>query len=251
MFVAASTRCFPEYSTARSMEQLAELEYTNVEIMLHESGPMPPSEVADDPQRAMRMCRPPQRLTVTTCSIDPEIPPGEEYYRRFTACCRLARALVATTLVVRASPLGTPFNEEIERLRKIVSIAAPDGLAVGLLTEGGRMSERPDSAMALCEHVPGLKLALDPSWFCWGPRAGTSYDSLLPHVCHVRLRDTSKEQFQVRIGQGIVEYGRLISLLEKFHYRRTLCVDIEPLDGLDQLAEMRTMRRLIESQLRM
>ena len=52
---------------------------------------------------------------------------------------------------------------------------------------------------------------------------------------------------QVRVGQGEIEYGRLISQLAKTHYNRTLCVDITPLDGVDHSAEMRKMRLLLES----
>lgn len=250
LLLAASTRCFPDVSLQKSMEQLAELEYTNIELQLHESGPFRPSEVAAEPARALIACRPPQRLTVIACSVDLEIPPDEEYYRRFQACCRLSRSLVAGVVTVRASVLGTPFNEEIERLRRLVSLTAPLGLALGLLTETGRMTERTDTALALCEHVPGLMLTLDPSYFLYGPRSGTSYDPLLPYVCHVRLRDTSKDRFQVRIGQGIVEYGRLIQMLEKHQYRRALCADFAPMTDIDQNAELRKMRLLLESQLK-
>ena len=69
----------------------------------------------------------------------------------------------------------------------------------------------------------------------------------MKHVYHVRLRDTSKEELQVRIGQGQVEYGRLINQLNKVQYDRALCVDILPLPDLDQAAEMRKMRLLLES----
>jgi hypothetical protein len=63
----------------------------------------------------------------------------------------------------------------------------------------------------------------------------------------VRLRDTSKSQFQVRVGQGEVEYGRLVTQLNTFNYRRALCVDLAPLPDVDQNAEMRKMRLLLES----
>ena len=36
----------------------------------------------------------------------------------------------------------------------------------------------------------------------------------MKYVVHVHLRDTSREQLQVRIGQGEVEYGRLITQSE-------------------------------------
>ena len=66
-------------------------------------------------------------------------------------------------------------------------------------------------------------------------------------VYHVRLRDTSKDQLQVRIGQGLIEYGKLISQLARVPVRPPLSVDIVPVEGVDQYAEMRKMRLLLES----
>jgi sugar phosphate isomerase/epimerase len=73
------------------------------------------------------------------------------------------------------------------------------------------------------------------------------YESVLKHVYHVRLRDTTKDQLQVRIGQGEIEYGRLVNQLHKVHYDRALCVDLEAMADVDQLTEMRKMRLLLES----
>lgn len=69
----------------------------------------------------------------------------------------------------------------------------------------------------------------------------------MKHVYHVRLRDTSKDQLQVRVGQGDVEYGRLINQLTKYQYNRALAVDITPMPEVDQMAELRKMRLLLES----
>ncbi len=69
----------------------------------------------------------------------------------------------------------------------------------------------------------------------------------MKHVVHVRLRDTSKEEFLVRVGQGDIEYGRLVSQLNKVNYDRALSVDMTDLPEVDQAAEMRKMRLLLES----
>ena len=42
----------------------------------------------------------------------------------------------------------------------------------------------------------------------------------MKHVYHVRLRDTTKDHLQVCIGQGEIEYGRLVNQLNKVHYDR-------------------------------
>ncbi len=247
MFVAATTRCFPHLPLSAALLQLVELEYTAVEIMVHENGgPLKPSEVLADTEQAVAQCRQTHRLTPVALSIEIDAP-EPDYYHQFAACCRLAKAIKVVTLTVRSAELGTPFNAEIERLRALVAIASREGVRVGLLTEVGRMTENPDNAANLCDSVKGLGLTLDPSHYVYGPLAGVNFDNVMKHVYHTRLRDTTKDQLQVRVGQGDVEYGRLVNQLNKVRYDRALCVDIEPTADVDQLTEMRKMRLLLES----
>jgi len=247
VFVAATTRCFANLPLEAALQRLVDLEYTAVEIMIHETGGhIKPSQVAADVEGAIQVCRDTQRLSIIGYSIDIEAPESD-YYNQFAACCRLAKATKVIALSVRASELGTPFNAEVERLREMVRIASLDGAVVGLLTEAGRMTQDPVTAKVLCDNVKGLGVTLDPSHYLCGPHRVGSYEQIMPYVIHTRLRDTTKDHFQVRVGQGDVEYGRLISRLAKHHYQRALCVDVEPLPDLDQAAEMRKIRLLLES----
>jgi len=247
VFVCATTRCFADKTLDAALRQLVDLEYTAVEMMIHESGGhMKPSEVAADLDEAIQVCRQTHRLTISNFSVDIEAP-EDQYYQQFTACCKLAKALKIVTIVVRSAELGTPFNAEVERLREMVAIASVDGIRVGMLTEVGRMSQDPDTAIVLCDSVKGLGIALDPSHFICGPHAGGPFEQVMKYVYHVRLRDTSKDELQVRVGQGQVEYGRLVNQLNKVRYDRALSVDLGPLPDVDQLAEMRKMRLLLES----
>jgi hypothetical protein len=68
-------------------------------------------------------------------------------------------------------------------------------------------------------------------------------------VVHTQLRDTTKDKMQVRIGQGEIEYSRVITQLSMVHYNRALCVHITPMDDVDHVGEMRKMRLLLESHL--
>jgi sugar phosphate isomerase/epimerase len=247
VFVAASTNCFADLSLSAALKRLTDLEYTYVEILVHESGGhIKPSEVLADRERAIQVCRQTHRMTPIAYSIDLDAP-EPLYYQQFAACCKLAKATKVVTLTVRSAELGTPFNAEVERLRELAAIAAAEGVVVGLLTEAGRMTQDPDTAVVLCDAVKGLGITLDPSHYICGPHAGGNYEQVLKHVVHVRLRDTSKDKFQVRIGQGEVEYGRLVTQLNKFHYNRALCVDMPAMPDVDHNAEMRKMRLLLES----
>jgi sugar phosphate isomerase/epimerase len=230
-----------------ALAQLVDLEYTNVEIMIHEAdGHLKPSEVLADPERAVALCRQTHRLTTVALSVEIEAP-EPDYYHQFAACCRLAKTIKVVTITVRSAELGTPFNAEVERLRTMVALASREGVRVGLLTEVGRMTENPDTAAVLCDNVKGLGITLDPSHYVYGPHAGVNYQPVMKHVYHVRLRDTTKDQLQVCIGQGEVEYGRLVNQLNKVRYDRALCVDLQAMSGVDQLTEMRKMRLLLES----
>jgi sugar phosphate isomerase/epimerase len=248
VFVAASTRCVGDLPLDAALERLVDLEFTAVEIMIHESGGhLKPSEVLADPERALQVCRQTHRLTPIAYSVELDAPDEPEYYRQFTACCKLAKATKVVTIAIRAAELGTPFNAEVERLAELVGIASEEGVRIGVLTEVGRMTQDPDTTMVLCDNVKGLSVTLDPSHFIYGHDRPIGFEQLLKYVCHVRLRDTSKEQLQVRVGQGAVEYGRLVNQLNKYHYGRALCVDMAPLPGVEQNAEMRKMRLLLES----
>ena len=247
MFVAATSRCFPDLPLNAAMLQLVELEYVSVEIMIHETGGhIKPSEVLADMDRAVMLCRQTHRLTPVALSIEIEAP-EPDYYHQFAACCRLAKAIKVVTITVRSAELGTPFNAEIERLQTLVALASREGIRVGLQTEVGRMTETPDTAVVMCNSVKGLGITLDPSHYIYGPHSGVNYDQVLKHVYHVRLRDTTKDQLQVRVGQGEVEYGRLVNQLHKVHYDRALCVDMQPVPEMDPLTEMRKMRLLLDS----
>ena len=247
MIVAASTRCFSNLSLTEAFQRLVDLEFISVEIVVHESGGhLKPSEVHANLEAAIHACRHTLRLTPVAYSIDIEAP-EELYYQQFASCCKLAKATKTVTVIVRSAELGTPFNAEVERLRELVRIAAEESVVVGLLTETGRMTQDPDTAVVLCNSVKGLALTLDPSHFIAGPHQGGRFDQVMKYVCHVRLRDSSKEELQVQVGKGLVEYGRLIAHLNRVNYSRALTVDIAVQPDSDQHAEMRKMRLLLES----
>jgi sugar phosphate isomerase/epimerase len=247
VFVAASSRCFAHLPLDAALMQLVDLEYTAVEVMIHETdGHLKPSEVLANTDRAVGLCRQTHRLTPVALSVEIEAP-EPDYYHQFAACCRLAKAIKVVTITVRSAELGTPFNAEVERLQKLVALAAHEGVRVGLLTEVGRMTENPDTAAVFCDNVKGLGITLDPSHYVYGPHADANYQPVLRHVYHVRLRDTTKADLQVRVGQGEIEYGRLVNQLNKVRYDRALCVDMQRLPDVDQPTEMRKMRLLLES----
>ncbi len=246
MFVCVSTECLPDMPLADAMVRLSELEFTAVELDVHENGGhLQPAMVAADPEAAIAECSNLQRLRPVAVSFAAADTPV--LYDHFDACCRLAKSLQVVTMVVESSELGTPFNGEIERLRKMVAIASGLGVVVAVKTSAGRMTQDAETTASLCRNVPGLGVTLDPTHFIYGHKKPASWESILKYVCHVHLRDSKPDAFQVRVGQGNVEYGKIVQQLERVGYKRALSAHMPPMEGVDQVAELRKMRLLLES----
>ncbi len=247
MIVAASTHCFHQLPLKEALDKLVDLEFSAVEITIQEgSGQLEPKQVLDNLEKAVAVCRDTHRLDILAYSVDIK-ETGAAYYEQFDAICRLAKATKVVTLVVPSAELGTPFNEEVEHLRRLVDLATLQGTRVSMKTEMGRLSEDPDTVVVLCDNVQGLGVTLDPSHFVSGPHRGKNLEKLMKYVYHVQLRDSTKDHLQVRIGQGEIEYGRLINQLRRYDYDRALCVDVIEIPDVDHVAELRKMRLLLES----
>lgn len=247
MIVSASTECFPDLPIQENYGRLVDLEFANVELAIHESGNhLKPSGLTADLEEAVAACRNTNRLNVIAYSIEIDAQ-GDEHYEQFDACCRLAKATKVVSLTVPSGEIGTPFNEEVEHLRRLVDIASAEGVLVSIVSQEGRLSQDPDTVVVLCDNVQGLGVTLDPSHYICGPHGSDNFEQLIKYVYHLRLRDSSKEQLQVQVGQGKIEYGRLINQLRKVKYDGALSVHIQELPDVDHMAEMRKMRLLLES----
>ncbi|MDO4583357.1 MAG: sugar phosphate isomerase/epimerase [Planctomycetia bacterium] len=249
MFICATTNCFGELSLDQSLEKIADLEYSHVELMFHESNAyLKPSEVCQDLQGTAVRLKNLYRLIPGCFSVEITTEDTDEYVQQFIAICKLAKVMQVVTIALRSAPWGFPFNSEVERLRVCVDEAGKRGILVGLLTERGHLTEELETTKTLCKVIPGLHVTLDPSHFIFQqPESRRSYESILDKVCHVRLRDTRFDKFQVCVGQGELEFGKIIASLEQAHYQRGLSVDIQNENEMDVTQEMRKMRLLLES----
>ena len=249
MFVAASTLCFESCSLEEAVRQLAELEFVRVEIFVSETGQhLKPSEILNNFEGSLRRIRNASPLEPVSFFVDLNgLSTGLE--QTFRQICRFSKQAMVPPITMQASPIGTPFNTEIDRLKQLCNISTNEGILLSIKTEVDRLTRDPDTAVELCQAVPGLGLTLDPSHYIFGCGRTLSFDQVLPHVSHVHLRDTSPDHFQTRIGQGEIEYGRLITQLDRFDYRRALSVEIlERSDNdFEREPELRKLRLLLES----
>jgi sugar phosphate isomerase/epimerase len=244
--------CFARQSLEDALRVIAELEFNKFDTSVHEQGrQLKPSEVAADVGHAANRLRLGPGLMPAAFSVEIEADTQPEAIRQFRAVCRLARISAVPLLTLRAAEVGTPWEAEVERLRDLVALGEADGLQVTVATLTGTLTEMPDAAVELCKHVPGLGLTLDPSHYVAGPNQGKNHDQVYPYVRHVHLRDTGKgpNQFQVRVGQGEIEYGRIIAQLARHNYDRVLTVDVREIPDMPyaMAPEVRKLKYLLES----
>ncbi len=252
MFVACSTKCFSKEPLESALRHIAELEFGKIDLAVVEDSPhLRPSEAAENIEATLHRVRYGPSLTPSALDIDFGDVDPKTYRKRFEGMCRLAKPLTVAVLTIPAAPLGTPFEDEVLRLRELADIANHQGLVLTLLTDSKTVTADPAVAAALCKTVPGLGLTLDPSHYIHGPHQNGSFDEVYPYVQNVHFRDTGRKpgDFQVRVGQGEVEYGRVVSQLERHGYNRSLTVAI--LDSIenpfDVEVEVRKLKLLLES----
>jgi sugar phosphate isomerase/epimerase len=252
VFVACSTLCFARYPLEQALRAIAELEFSKVDVSIREEGPhIKPSEVAADVTAAAQQIRIGPSLSPAAFNVEIAAPSDEEYRRQLLALCHLARLSTVSVITIPAAASGTGLDGEIARLSHLVRLARAEGIVLTVETRMGTLTEIPDTAVELCRRVPGLGLTLDPSHFIAGPHQGKGFDQVFPYVRHVHLRDTGRraEHFQVRVGQGEVEYGRIVSHLARVGYDRLLSVEIcdIPDAPFAMDAEVRKLKYLLES----
>jgi sugar phosphate isomerase/epimerase len=252
VYVACSTLCFARFPLERALRIIGELEFSKLDVAIHERGPhLKPSEVAADVALAAQRIRIGPSLTPAAFSVEIEADAPGEYERQLKAVCRLARMSTVSLLTIPAGPRSAGIDAEVKRLAPLVQLAEAEGMVLTVPTHIGCVTETPEAAIELCERLPGLGLTLDPSHFIAGPHQGQCFEDVFPYVHHVHLRDTGRraDQFQVRVGQGEIEYGRIISLLSRNQYERLLTVAILDIPDapFPMDAEVRKLKYLLES----
>ncbi len=245
MYIAASTRSLCDLAFSAACLQLQDLGFDKVEIWLNEEfDHLKPSVVAQRPETQATLMRDASRITPVSLFLETETD-----LPTFTGIARFATILKIPQITIEASPKGTPFNTEIDRLRERNVICHREGLRLSILTRTGRLSEDPHTAVELCQSVKGLGITLDPSYFICRPGGPVDFDVVYPQVLHLQLRDTSRSEIQVPGGLGEVDYNHIISRLRNVGFQRMMSIDLLPgkMHGEERLLELRKLRLLLES----
>jgi len=243
--LAASTRSLWDLAFPAACLQIQELGFDKVEIWLNEdSGQLRPSQVAADPEGCAGMMREASRLTANAIFIESEVE-----FATFEGIVKFAKLQRIVQITIPASPKGTPFNTEIDRLRERNAICSQEAIRLSIETKTGTLTEDPNTAVELCQSVKGLGITLDPSYYICRPSGSIDFDVVFSHTQHVHLRDSSPTELQVLAGLGEVDYNHIVQMLRQTGFQRTLSVDLLPrtMEGEERLREMRKLRLLLAS----
>jgi sugar phosphate isomerase/epimerase len=251
VYVACSTLSFSKLSLDDALRTIREMHFTKADLAIHSSGPhLTPADVAADPGWASQRLKA-ANIPLAAIHLDTGDAPPDDARNLLRAVARLARVSTTPVITIPSAALGADFDAEAARLSEWVKVVAAEGVILTIETLSTAVTADPLGAIELCRRIPGLGLTLDPTHYQMGPHGAINYDALFPFVRHVRLRDSGKtpDQFQVRIGQGDIEYGRVIAQLERCRYDRALTVDVRdiPDSPFPIEPEVRKLKYLLES----
>lgn len=250
MYVACSTLSFSKLTLEEALRTIREMRFTKADLAIHDDGPhLTPEEVATDVMRIAQRLKT-ANLPFAAFHVSIGCAEPAEARKQFRTACRLARISTVPLVTIPAAQVGSDFEAEVARLSDWLKLAETEGVILTVETNAATLTSDPLGAVELCRRVPGLALTLDPSHY-HASSHHFDYDSLFPHVRHIRLRDSGNtpELFQVRIGQGEIEYGKIISQLDRCRYDRALTVDIRdvPDSPFPIEPEVRKLKYLLES----
>ena len=243
MHIAASTRSLWDFAFPAACLQIQELGFDKVEIWLNEDfDQLRPSRVAGDPDGCAGLMREASRLTPNAIFLESEVD-----IATFKGIVKFAKLQRIVQITILASPKGTPFNTEIDRLRERYAICHHEAIRLSILTKSGTLTEDPHTAVELCQSVKGLGITLDPSYYICSQGSQVNFDLIFPDALHLHLRDTSATELQVLGGLGEVDYNHIVQMLRQTGYQRSLSVDLLPrtMEGEERLREMRKLRLLL------
>ncbi len=243
--------CFTGHPLDNALRTIRDLNFAKADLALCEDGPhLRPSDLTGDVAKVGQRLK---TFNVPIAAFHAEFgkPHQQKTLKELQGVCRLARHLTVPVISTSAADLGSDLDAEIERLRDWVKIAEVEGVILTIATHSKTLTAQPDVAVELCRRVAGLGITLDPSHYVANGSGPIDYDGLYPYVRHVRLRDSGAkpESFQVRVGQGELEYGRIITQLDRYRYDRALSVDVwdTPSSPFPVEPEVRKLKYLLES----
>jgi len=233
--IIVSTLGWSRQPLEAAMAGIAALDFGQADLAVHEGwAHLNPSELAASPAQVRRQAERIRGLVaqhqmkrVSAFNVGLGSGVLDEQERRLAAVCDLAAALEVPVVTIGAARRGTPFEDEVARLRTLVAVARSRGVQLAIETHTNQLTEWPETAVRLCQAVPGLALTLDASHFVAGPNQGADFSAVLPYVRHVHLRDAGSDwdHIQVPAGSGRVDFQQIVARLHALGYAGKFAIE--------------------------
>jgi len=252
--VAGSTMIFEPLLLARTAREVSVLGFRYVDIAAFPGGELDPSGMVGAAGATV------QRINEACAAADGLSPVAfnsalrgteDERGEQMRALASVASGVGAKVITLQAAGAEEALEEDLERMRRLVSIACEYGVTLTVETHIYTHTEDPEVALRYASEVQGLGLTLDPTHFAVRPHHWQQgFKDLMPHVRHMHLRPSGRswDEVQLAVGEGIIDFGELIEDLRMAGYGGALSVEyVRGIPGVDHEAEARRLRDLVEA----
>ncbi|MBN1614214.1 MAG: sugar phosphate isomerase/epimerase [Deltaproteobacteria bacterium] len=123
-------------------------------------------------------------------------------------------------------------SRKIELLSEMTGAAGRQGVVLCL----ENLSERSDTFREAFEAIPELRMTLDIGHGQLLARKNTSFEFIencLPRIAHLHVHDnlggnSVKDDLHLPLGEGIVDYPKIFTLLRRKGYKETVTMELPP-----------------------
>lgn len=167
-------------------------------------------------------------------------PQNEADFKQAVAFCKAAG--IATIFVLpgvcnRGQGRREALNASAESLRRLLPIAASQGVQLTIEPHVHSFLESPTLAAELVAAVPGLKLTLDYAHFvCIGWRQD-EIDPLAKHAAHIHLRQAKPGALQTKAGQGTINIEAQLATLRDAGFSGRISLEVVHQDYMGTLTD--------------
>ncbi|RUT34876.1 sugar phosphate isomerase/epimerase [Arsenicitalea aurantiaca] len=143
-------------------------------------------------------------------------------FERALAFCKAAGApsvFILPGIINPGQGRSEALANTIEALKPLVAAGQAAGIAVCVEPHVHSYLESPALAAALCEGVPGVKLALDYAHFAVAGYRQDEIDALAPHAGHIHLRQARPGALQTKMEEGTLNFPALFATLRDAGYQ--------------------------------
>jgi sugar phosphate isomerase/epimerase len=187
----------------------------------------------------------------------PDINERRKTQELFHGLCEFAILAKCKSILLIPGPVYTELDLRgsldlaAEVFLKLVSIADEYHLQLNFEADYQSCANTPEAAEELCERVPGLGLTLDYSHFIYQNIPPEQVAILHPYTRHIHIRQAAPGSIVTDVDEGTIDYGKIISQLEKSGYNGLYCIEYLSLDedkSTFDRSKQRTRKMIYEMQ---